>query len=134
MRAALWWLSYFTWGGSTTLLGAVIHFLGAALPFKVDPDGVIHWRALSWGIHRLIFSRQLAGAYTFGANVVWPDEVRSKAVRPRKHEGRHVWWFMVLGPLFLPAYGACAAYSLIRAGDVWTRNWFEQDAIRAETK
>jgi hypothetical protein len=45
-----------------------------------------------------------------------------------RHEVVHMRQYAVLGPLFWPAYALAAGYSLVRAGDWWSRNHFERRA------
>lgn len=56
----------------------------------------------------------------------------------KKHERRHHWQWLLLGPLFLPLYFLCAGVlwvygKVTRQGPdfAWRKNPFEQDARRA---
>ena len=66
-----------------------------------------------------------AGAFTMGCIVISKEPV-SAAVW--EHEKSHMRQYALLGPLFWPAYGLAAGYSLLRTGDWWSRNVFERRA------
>lgn len=128
---------WFTWVCCLpiTLLGAVMFAFGVGVPFRVDGDGVTHWRASGWGVHHWIFSHHLAGAYAMGCNICWPTVVMPNPAA-MAHEKRHVaqmrWWMTAAMLAFFVLYLGMAGYSLARCGNIWRCNEIEQDAIRHE--
>lgn len=122
-----------------TILGFVAYTLGVAYPFRVDSDGVIHFRALKYGIHGLIFGFRLAGAYTLGCCICWPSYIREGSqlsLFQINHEKRHALqmrtWMAIAVLLFGAAYGSMATYSAIKCGNIWACNPLELDAISHE--
>lgn len=136
MRKTLYWAAYLA-GLPLTLLGLLLHALGAARPFCVDSDGVVHWRPLPFGVHALIFKARLASAYTLGGSVVWASEELYRS-RPDlvRHEQRHAWQgFMAMSlaiGLYLLSYLAMAGWSLTKTGNIWEANIYEIHAKEAE--
>lgn len=130
-----WWVLWVA-GLPLTVLGCLVHLLGVGVPFMVDADGVVHWRAARWGIHAAIFRARLAGAYTLGASICWPSLGASWNQAAMRHEKRHVFqglaWAGAALALYLLSYGLLAGYSAIRCGNIWCANPWEQDAIHAE--
>ena len=108
----------------STPLGLAIAKAGRAR-LRPGPRGLV----LAEG-YRLPFP--VAGAFTVG-NVLltsgrWEDWARH---RPEllEHEEAHSWqWFAWAGLPFLPAYGACLAWSVLRSGDRAAHNAFERRA------
>jgi len=74
----------------------------------------------------------VAGAFTVG-NVIttagrWAD-LLSRNPDLLRHEERHTWqWLYCAGVGFLPAYGVCLAWSVLRTGDRAADNFFERSA------
>ncbi len=66
-----------------------------------------------------------AGAFTIGCLVISRQPVPAAVW---EHEKSHMRQYALLGPLFWPAYGLAAGYSLLRTGDWWSRNVFERRA------
>lgn len=119
-----------------TLLACVVYLLGFAVPFRMDGDGTIHWRALGFGIHQVIFNRRLAGAYTMGCCVCWPSVAASLYEPAVRHEKRHAeqmrTWMLLCIAFFFVGYLAMAGWSLVRTGNIWQANPIEIDATHAE--
>ena len=111
------------WLNLSTPLGLVVARLGRA-EVRPGPRGLL----LADG-YRLGFP--IALAFTVGNVLVtrgrW-DELRT---RPGllEHEEAHSWQWLGCGGLpFLPAYGACLAWSVLRSGDLAAHNAFERGA------
>lgn len=74
----------------------------------------------------------IAGAFTVG-NVIttrsrWAELV-ARYPDLLRHEERHTWqWLYCAGVGFLPAYGACLIWSVLRTGDRAAGNFFERSA------
>lgn len=122
-----------------TIIGSIVFTLGFAYPFRMDSDGVIHWRALKYGIHSAVFGARLAGAYTLGCCVCWPSYVLDGSqisLFQMNHEKRHTaqmrTWMAAAVLLLFATTGIMAGWSLIRTGDVWHANPIELDAISHE--
>lgn len=119
-----------------TLLGCVLFLLGFGVPFRMDSDGTLHWRALGFGIHQVIFNRRLAGAYTMGCCVCWPSVAASLYEPGVNHEKRHAWqmrtWMLGACLLFFVVYLGMAGWSLVTSGNIWSRNPVEIDAAAHE--
>lgn len=135
MRRTLYWLAYVA-GLPLTLLGLLLHALGAARPIGID-SGVVMWVPFRFGIHALIFKARLAGAYTLGGSVCWSSEELYRS-RPDlvRHEQRHAWQgFMAMSlaiGLYLLSYLAMAGWSLTKTGNIWEANIYEIHAKEAE--
>jgi len=112
------------WLNLSTPLGLALARLGRA-EVRPGPRGLL----LADG-YRLGFP--VAAAFTVG-NVLltpgrWDDLLRT---RPGllKHEEAHSWqWLACAGLPFLPAYGVCLAWSVLRSGDLAAHNVFERQA------
>ncbi len=105
----------------STPLGLAVARLGGAA-VRPGPRGLL----LADG-YRLPFP--VAGAFTVG-NVLLTSG-RWDRHRPGllEHEERHSWqWFWWAGLPFLPAYGACLVWSVLRTGDRAAGNAFERQA------
>lgn len=112
------------WVNLSTPLGLAVARLGRA-ELRRGPRGLV----LAEG-YRLGFP--VAPAFTVGNVLVtrghWDALVRT---RPDllAHEEAHTWqWFACLGLPFLPAYGVCLAWSVLRTGDRAAANVFERRA------
>lgn len=108
----------------STPLGMGVARLGRAT-VRRGPRGLL----LAEG-YRLPFPA--AGAFTVGDVLVtagrWEDWRRRRPELLR-HEEQHAWqWFWCGGLPFLPAYGACLAWSVLRTGDRAAGNAFERRA------
>ncbi len=66
-----------------------------------------------------------ARAFTVGNVVVLRVEPDDDLLRHESHHSTQWAWCVVL---FLPLYLLAVAWSYARAGDHWSRNWFEQRA------
>jgi ribosomal protein S18 acetylase RimI-like enzyme len=73
----------------------------------------------------------VATAFTVG-NVVLTRRPEPPSGTLLAHETRHASQYALLGPLFLPAYGLCAAWSWALTGDWGARNLFERLAGLAD--
>lgn len=107
----------------STFLGLATALIGGA-HLRRGPRGLI----LAEGYR---FTFPVAGAFTLGDVILTTaDFDRLCAARPAllEHERRHACQYAVLGPWFLPAYVAAAAWSWCRVGDPATRNFFERHA------
>ncbi|SDR82720.1 hypothetical protein SAMN04488543_0567 [Friedmanniella luteola] len=105
----------------STVLGLAVARLGRA-EVRPGPRGLL----LADG-YRLPFP--VAGAFTVGDVLVTAG--RWDAHRPAllEHEERHSWqWFWCAGLPFLPAYGVCLVWSVLRTGDRAAANVFERRA------
>lgn len=112
------------WLNLSTPLGLVIARLGRAV-VRPGPRGLL----LADG-YRLGFP--IALAFTVGNVLVtrgrW-DELLSARPGLLEHEEAHSWQWLGCGGLpFLPAYGACLAWSVLRSGDLAAHNAFERRA------
>lgn len=67
----------------------------------------------------------IARAFTVGCVVISREPLPEAVWR---HEVVHMRQYAVLGPLFWPAYALAAGFSVLRAGDWWSRNYFERRA------
>lgn len=72
-----------------------------------------------------------AGAFTVGNVVITGGSFAALRIAiplVLEHEARHATQWSRLGPLFLPAYGLGAVWSVLRTGDRAARNPFERAA------
>ncbi len=105
----------------STVFGLWVARLGGA---QVDPGprGLL----LAEG-YRLPFP--VAGAFTVGDVLITAGRWDSHDDRLLQHEERHSWqWFWCAGLPFLPAYGVCMLWSVLRTGDRAAANIFERRA------
>jgi hypothetical protein len=71
----------------------------------------------------------VAGAFTVGNVVLTSGSWDRHRPGLLEHEERHSWqWFWWAGLPFLPAYGICLVWSVLRTGDLAAGNVFEQRA------
>ncbi|CAA9301628.1 MAG: hypothetical protein AVDCRST_MAG61-1048 [uncultured Friedmanniella sp.] len=71
----------------------------------------------------------VAGAFTVGNVVLTSGSWAGQRPGLLEHEERHSWqWFWWAGLPFLPAYGVCLAWSVLRTGDLAAANFFERRA------
>src|SRR4051794_8676659 len=74
----------------------------------------------------------VAAAFTVGDVLISPrswDELERSRPGLLAHEEAHAWqWFWCGGLPFLPAYGLCLVWSLLRTGDLAAANAFERRA------
>ena len=105
----------------STPLGLVAARLGRA-QVRPGPRGLL----LADG-YRLPFP--VAGAFTVGNVVLTSGRWERHHPTLLEHEERHSWqWFWWAGLPFLPAYGACLVWSVLRTGDLAAANAFERRA------
>lgn len=106
----------------TTPLGML---LAAAACERIErgPDGL-------WVGVRYRLPRPAPPAFTVGNVVLIRFDVDFLMDNSRllAHEARHSSQYACLGLPFLPLYGACALWSLLRTGNPASRNFFERDA------
>jgi len=106
----------------STLLGLALARLGRAA-VRAGPRGLL----LAEG-YRLPFP--VAGAFTVGDVLLTPgswSDLQRRRPQLLLHEEAHSWqWFWCLGLPFLPAYGACLVWSVLRTGDIAAANPFER--------
>lgn len=112
------------WLNLSTPLGLAVARLGRA-HVRPGPRGLL----LADG-YRLGFP--IALAFTVGNVLVtrgrWDELLRT---RPGllEHEEAHSWqWLACAGLPFIPAYGVCLAWSVLRSGDLAAHNVFERQA------
>jgi hypothetical protein len=105
----------------STPLGLAVARLGRAR-VRPGPRGLL----LADG-YRLPFP--VAGAFTIGDVLLTAGRWDQHPPRLLEHEERHSWqWFWCAGLPFLPAYGACMLWSVLRTGDRAAANVFERRA------
>ena len=108
----------------TTPLGLGVALAGRAR-IRRGPRGLL----IAEG-YRLRFP--VAGAFTVGSVITTSrtvDELLARHPRLLEHEEQHAWQYLYcLGLPFLPAYGACLVWSVLRTGDRAARNFFERQA------
>lgn len=105
----------------STPLGLAVARLGRA-PVRTGPRGLL----LAEG-YRLPFP--VAGAFTIGDVLITAGRWEPRRPGLLEHEERHSWqWFWCAGLPFLPAYGACLVWSVLRTGDRAAANLFERRA------
>lgn len=105
----------------STPLGLAMARLGRAT-VRPGPRGLL----LAEG-YRLPFP--VAGAFTVGNVVLTAGRFDPQRPGLLEHEERHSWqWYRCGGLPFLPAYGACLVWSLLRTGDLDAGNVFERRA------
>jgi hypothetical protein len=105
----------------STPLGLAVARLGRA-EVRPGPRGLL----LAEG-YRLPFP--VAGAFTVGDVLVTAGRWERHRPGLLEHEERHSWqWFWWGGLPFLPAYGACLVWSVLRTGDRAAANAFERRA------
>jgi hypothetical protein len=105
----------------STALGLVVARLGRA-SVRPGPRGLL----LADG-YRLPFP--VAGAFTVGDVLITGGRWERHRSGLLEHEERHSWqWFWCAGLPFLPAYGACLLWSVLRTGDRAAANLFERRA------
>jgi hypothetical protein len=108
----------------STPLGLGVARLGGAT-VRPGPRGLL----LGEG-YRLPFP--VAAAFTVGNVLLSPgrwDELERRRPGLLAHEEAHAWqWFWCGGLPFLPAYGICLVWSLVRTGDLAAANVFERRA------
>ena len=112
------------WVNLSTPLGLAVARLGGA-DVRRGPRGLL----LADG-YRLGFP--VASAFTIG-NVLLTSASWDELSRTRpgllQHEEAHTWqWLAWAGLPFLPAYGMCLVWSVLRSGDVGAHNAFERRA------
>ncbi len=100
-----------TTGGSVHRRGRVLEFQGGLLPALLQRIPI----------------RGGASAMTLGHTVLGCDQVQLD--RCRDHELVHVRQFERWGPLFLPAYAACAVWLWLLRRDPYQDNPFEREAF-----
>lgn len=104
----------------STLLGLAVAAVGRARVSR-GPRGLLLATSFAYRFPR-------AGAFTLGNVVLTRHDVEWLAQRDRMlaHEERHSWQYAeALGLPMLPMYGAAAAWSYLRGGDLSTYNLFE---------
>ena len=74
----------------------------------------------------------IAGAFTIGNVIItastW-EEILHRDPDLLRHEEAHTWQYLYcLGLPFLPAYGVCLVWSLLRTGNLAAGNFFERQA------
>jgi hypothetical protein len=105
----------------STPLGLAVARLGRAR-VRPGPRGL-----LLADNYRLPFP--VAGAFTVGDVLLTAGRWDQHPPRLLEHEERHSWqWFWCAGLPFLPAYGACTLWSVLRTGDRAAGNVFERRA------
>ncbi len=105
----------------STALGLAVARLGRAR-VGPGPRGLL----LAEG-YRLPFP--VAGAFTVGDVLITAAHWHQLDQGLLEHEERHSWqWFWCAGLPFLPAYGACMLWSVLRTGDRAAANIFERRA------
>ncbi len=121
----------FAWTFPNTLVGLLLGLAGmpmGARPQWRERDLAVVFQRWPWGpggamtIGNVILHTGASldvACRTYAHRAGWSDE---SAVRLCDHERAHVYQYMVLGPLFLPAYLAC--------GGISVRNRFERAADR----
>jgi hypothetical protein len=102
--------------------------LGLLLSLVLRPCGARWDQGVLWVRVRGFWPRWVA-AMTLGWVVLHTVTLTPRLVL---HERRHVTQWMVLGPLFLPAYLAACAWAWVRTGQGYRWCWFEVDARKAE--
>ncbi|GAA1427019.1 hypothetical protein GCM10009616_03080 [Microlunatus lacustris] len=105
----------------STPFGLAVARLGRAA-VQPGPRGLL----LAEG-YRLPFP--VAGAFTVGDVLITAGRWARHRPGLLEHEERHSWqWFWCAGLPFLPAYGACLVWSVLRTGDRAAANLFERRA------
>ncbi len=105
----------------STPLGLAVARVGRA-SVRPGPRGLL----LADG-YRLPFP--VAGAFTVGDVLITGGRWERHRPGLLEHEERHSWqWFWCAGLPFLPAYGACLVWSVLRTGDRASANVFERRA------
>ena len=105
----------------STPLGLAVARLGRAA-VRPGPRGLL----LADG-YRLPFP--VAGAFTVGNVLLTSGRWNGSHPGLLEHEERHSWqWFWWAGLPFLPAYGICLVWSMLRTGDRAAGNVFERRA------
>ena len=105
----------------STPLGLAVARLGRA-EVSPGPRGLL----LADG-YRLPFP--VAGAFTVGDVLITAGRWERHRAGLLEHEERHSWqWFWCAGLPFLPVYGACLVWSVLRTGDRAAANVFERRA------
>ena len=108
----------------TTPLGLGVALVGGAR-IRRGPRGLLIGEG-----YRLRFP--VASAFTVGSVITTSrtlDELLARNPRLFEHEEQHTWQYLYcLGLPFLPAFGICLVWSMLRTGDRAARNFFERQA------
>ena len=115
------------WINLSTLLGLLVGLVGRAR-FERGPDGLIVGRGYR-------FPLPPAPAFTLGNVVLFRISDERLARRPMllTHEARHATQYAwCIGPVMLILYTFAAAWSVVRTGDLASRNVFERRAGLAD--
>ena len=108
----------------TTPLGLAVALAGGA-HIRRGPRGLLIGEG-----YRLRFP--VASAFTVGSVITTSrtlDELLARNPRLFEHEEQHTWQYLYcVGLPFLPAYGICLVWSMLRTGDRAARNFFERQA------
>jgi hypothetical protein len=111
----------YAWSLPGTLLGLLLSL--ALRPSEPRWQHGAIWVRVGW------FWPPWVAAITLGAVVLHRATPTPRLIL---HETRHVKQWLVLGPLFAPAYLLACAWAWVRTGEGYRWCWFEVDARKAE--
>jgi hypothetical protein len=125
MKHALFALGY-AWALPTTLIGLLLATAGLCWPCAFR-GGVLWFRVTRWSPW-MLWARAGFGAITIGGvGILATPEMLPVLLG---HELRHFWQARVLGVFFLPVYGACSLWAMLRGKQAYYSNQLEIDARR----
>ncbi len=110
----------YIWAAPCTLVGFVLSLFMVPVGWPLWSRGTLVIRA-----NRIL--PPMAVAQTWGWLVIYRPGAEVSAWR---HEQAHVRQYMILGPLFFPAYGLASFVSWMKGTGWYKGNWFEVDARR----
>lgn len=93
-----------------------------------------HWIAPDWA--SFFFKAFNISAITFGTNILYNPDINAFSIPLwlKRHELEHVRQYLVLGPLFIPAYLIASIYAGIVHFDGYRMNVFEVKARAKELR
>jgi hypothetical protein len=104
--------------------------------------GSAAWRTLRWrdrfaelvpgGLPAAVFRATRTAGASWGTLVLFRSATQQRNPDLRQHEARHVCWWLLLGPLFLPAYLALGCWAVATGRRFYRDNPMEVDARAAE--